>query len=249
MSSWLAWDERMFILLNQKWTSPFLDVVMPFLTDFDHWRIPVIVVLLLALAKGKTEARIAILFAILAVALADQISSSGIKPLFERLRPFHVVEDTRKLVGAHNYSFPSSHAANTFAAATFLALRFARLRWLLILATLVAYSRVYVGVHYPFDVIGGAALGAAIGATFAAVERTSRIRMEKWLSFGKKKKRVTDAAADDGSEASGTPNADPDSDTEDTKDTKDAENAAKRAAAKSKAGGAKRDSSDPKPKD
>jgi undecaprenyl-diphosphatase len=188
MSALLDLDTRLFVLLNQKWVNPVLDTVMPFITDFDHWRVPLVLVLLFALARGKTEARVGILFAILAVAVADQASSSGIKPLFERARPFQVVEGTRQLVGAYDYSFPSSHAANTFAAGMFLAVRFARLRWLLILPAVVSYSRIYVGVHYPLDVLGGAALGSGIGVGFAALERVSRIRLERWLSFGRGRK-------------------------------------------------------------
>ncbi|MBZ0267529.1 phosphatase PAP2 family protein [bacterium] len=200
MSGILALDTRLFVLLNQKWTSPFLDVVMPFVTDFDHWRLPLILLLLLALARGKTEARVGILFAILAVALADQICSTGVKPLFERPRPFRELEGVRQLVGAHDWSFPSSHAANTFAAGVFLALRFARFRWILVLPVLVAYSRVYVGVHYPLDVLAGALLGGAIGAGFAVVERVSRIRVERWLSFGR---GGGDSDADDGTDEAG----------------------------------------------
>jgi len=197
VSGVLALDTHLFVLLNQRWTSPFLDVVMPYLTDFDHWRVPLILVLLLALARGKAEARVGILVAILAVALTDQVCSSGVKPLFERPRPFRELEGVRQLVGAHDWSFPSSHAANTFAAGVFLALRFARFRWILIIPVLVSYSRVYVGVHYPLDVLGGALLGGAIGAGFAALERVSRIRLERWLSFGRGR------AGDDGEDGTG----------------------------------------------
>lgn len=187
MNGLLELDRTLFILLNQQWIHPILDRVMPFVTDFDHWRIPVILALLVALARGRTETRLGILFAILAVVVADQIASSGIKPMVERARPFEVIENTRKLIGAHNFSFPSSHAANTFAAGVFLALRFARFRFLLIIPLVVAYSRVYVGVHYPLDVAAGALLGAVIGAGFAALEVASRIRLERrhWLGVGR----------------------------------------------------------------
>jgi undecaprenyl-diphosphatase len=181
MSGLIAWDVRLFVLINQEWTSGFLDTVMPFLTDFDHWRIPVIVLLLVALARGSRATRLAILFAILAVVVADQLSSAALKPMFDRTRPFHVVAGTRQLIDAHSTSFPSSHAANTFAAGIFLALRFARMRWILIVPLVVSYSRVYVGVHYPLDVAGGAAVGAIIGGSFAALERASRVRLDRWL--------------------------------------------------------------------
>jgi undecaprenyl-diphosphatase len=179
VSALLQLDTRLFVLLNREWTSPLLDVVMPYLTDFDHWRIPVILVLLAFLAKGGTEVRMGILFAVLAVVASDQVSSSGIKPLFERARPFDVIEGARKLSGAHGYAFPSSHAANTFAAAVFLALRFRRWWPVLAIPVLVSYSRVYVGVHYPSDVAAGALLGAAVGAFFVLIDRATRLRLER----------------------------------------------------------------------
>ncbi|MGH2570255.1 MAG: phosphatase PAP2 family protein [bacterium] len=182
MSEILALDARLFLLVNQQWTSGVLDVVMPFLTDFDHWRIPVIVGLLIALARGSTEARVGVLFAILAVVATDQICSSGIKPIVDRARPFRVIEGTRQLVEAYSSSFPSSHAANTFAAGTFLALRF-RWWWLaLVVPIAVSYSRVYVGVHWPLDVVAGAAIGAGVGCGFAGIERASRLRLEGLFS-------------------------------------------------------------------
>ena len=183
--SWPELDTSLFVLLNQTLANPVFDVVMPILTDFDYWRVPVILLLLLVLARARTDTRVGVLFAILAVVAADQISSSGIKPLVGRLRPFHVVEGTRQLVDAYNFSFPSSHAANTFAAGVFLALRFRRMRPILVLPVLVSYSRVYVGVHYPLDVLGGAALGAIIAAGFYGLERTLRGPIVSLFTRGK----------------------------------------------------------------
>ena len=181
MSRILELDTALFVFLNQTFTSDLMDVVMPFLTDFDHWRIPIILILLVVTARGGKDVRIGVLFAILAVVVADQISSAGIKQLVERERPFKVIEGTRQLVGAYGYAFPSSHAANTFAAGTFIALRFPRVAWLLVIPFLVGYSRVYVGVHYPLDVLGGAVLGAAVGFGFVVIERASRVRIDGLL--------------------------------------------------------------------
>jgi undecaprenyl-diphosphatase len=164
---------------------------MPFITDFDHWRIPVIVVLLVILARGSTEVRLGILFAILAVVVADQVASSGIKPLVERPRPFDVLEGTRKLSGAHGFAFPSSHAANTFAAGTFLALRFRKWWPILAVPVVVCYSRIYVGVHWPLDVLAGAAVGAGVGLSAAVVERASRLRLEGWFRRRRSERRWT----------------------------------------------------------
>jgi undecaprenyl-diphosphatase len=113
---------------------------------------------------------------IIAVALADW-SAMGLKALFDRERPPLRYAEPEPLVRTpHDGSFPSGHAATSFAAATILSFAFPRLApFLFVLAALVAWSRVYVGVHYPLDIIGGAILGILVAlAVRALVIRRAR---------------------------------------------------------------------------
>jgi undecaprenyl-diphosphatase len=103
---------------------------------------------------------------VVALLLTQAVVDLGVKPFFARPRPFAAVA-TSRVVGHHRpptYSFPSGHAALSFASATVLAFGMPRLKavWLA-LAALIAFSRVYIGVHYPLDVACGALLGVAVG--------------------------------------------------------------------------------------
>jgi undecaprenyl-diphosphatase len=100
---------------------------------------------------------------LIAVLLAD-LSATGLKALFDRPRPPLRYAEPKTLVPVpHDASFPSGHASTSFAAATMLSFSFPRFAPLLyVLAAAVAFSRVYVGVHYPLDVIGGALLGTLV---------------------------------------------------------------------------------------
>src|SRR5699024_6648666 len=111
------------------------------------------------------------------ITISDQVSSGVLKPLVDRLRPSHN-PDLLELIHLSKagpggmYSFVSGHATNCFALFIFLSLILnAKLKWskyvLLIWALLVSYSRIYVGVHYPGDVLGGALLGSLIGYLMA----------------------------------------------------------------------------------
>jgi undecaprenyl-diphosphatase len=99
------------------------------------------------------------------IALNDASSHYILKEGFARLRPCHVLPDLEMTLRCSNsFSFPSNHASNTFAAATLLSLCFRNTTLLAFaLALLVGYSRVYLKVHYPFDILGGALYGSLIG--------------------------------------------------------------------------------------
>ncbi|RMH73330.1 MAG: phosphatase PAP2 family protein [Gemmatimonadetes bacterium] len=167
----LAWDIRTFYLINHART-PFLDVVMPFITDFDNW-IPLVVVTWLWLViRGGKKGRIAAVGILLVILLADQTASSIFKPLFKRLRPCIELPDAIYWSRKKSYSFVSSHAANMFGLATYFSVNFPKtIPVVLLIAFSVSYSRIYIGVHYPLDVIGGAIVGIYWASFVLILER------------------------------------------------------------------------------
>jgi len=110
-----------------------------------------------------------------AVAVADW-AAMGLKALVDRPRPPLRYSEPKVLVALpHDASFPSGHAATSFAAATMLSFAAPRLApFLFVLAAAVAFSRVYVGVHYPLDVIGGAVLGVLVATSLRLLVRARR---------------------------------------------------------------------------
>jgi len=165
-------DRELFLWLNS-FHSPFFDTVFGLITHKLTW-IPLYAFFLyLIIKKYKKQSVWIIIGAALAVVLADQISVNAFKEVFQRYRPCHNLE-IKNLVHIINnhcggkYGFVSSHAANTFAIAVFMikSLSFSRNFWkyaLIFWAVLVSYSRIYVGVHYPADIVAGALLGVVCG--------------------------------------------------------------------------------------
>ena len=171
-------DTELFLFLNGLHTD-WLDPVMTFISGKITWAPFYIVLLYLIIKKYKKQSILIIIGIILLIVCSDQVSSSIFKPLFERPRPCHneAIKDLVYLPNGHcggAYGFISSHACNTFALATFLTLmlkkHYRKIAWVLFIwATLVAYSRIYMGVHYPGDVIVGAAIGVIIGIVIGKI--------------------------------------------------------------------------------
>lgn len=167
----LEFDAYLFFLLNYKAQNVVLDLLMPILTNLDYWRIPIVLLAMSLLVFGRKRGRIAVLLLILGITLSDQVCNNVLKPLVGRIRPCNVLDNVNLLINCtKSFSFPSSHATNIFTGMIIFSFVYPKLRiGLLIVAALVAYSRVYVGVHYPFDVVVGTALGVACAITIITI--------------------------------------------------------------------------------
>jgi membrane-associated phospholipid phosphatase len=165
-------DRDLFEFLNGKLSHKFLDFLMPWVTNAYTW-IPLYVgILVYFIYRYKTLFYIPFLGLLLTFGACDYVSSGIIKPKVNRVRPCNDTTVTSRVVGVscrNSPGFPSSHAANHFGIATFMIFlmgtrkRFGLGFWLW-WASIIAFSRIYVGVHFPLDVIAGAFLGIFFGA-------------------------------------------------------------------------------------
>jgi undecaprenyl-diphosphatase len=166
----LRWDERLFRLLNGDWFNPLFDRLLPWVTDAGNFVVPLVITAMIIVLVGRLRGLRFLVLAVVSVVVADAIGTHIFKYLFLRPRPCIALADVRLLVGCtHLPAFPSNHAVNASVLATLTALYMPRL-WLpaVALAFLVAYSRVYVGVHYPLDVLAGSLLGIAVAVAFSS---------------------------------------------------------------------------------
>ncbi|MBI4930142.1 MAG: phosphatase PAP2 family protein [Bacteroidetes bacterium] len=165
-------DTRLFLFFNAHHT-PFMDSVMSFAGNKFTWIPLYLLFLFFVWKKAKNKMWLVVLSVVILITLSDQISVHLFKKTFQRCRPCHnlLLQDKIQLINGECggiYGFVSSHAANTFALITFLSLFFRRKDFALCMylwASIVSYSRVYAGVHYPFDILGGMMLGIFLGVT------------------------------------------------------------------------------------
>jgi undecaprenyl-diphosphatase len=170
METLIQWDTDLFLFLNDL-NSPFWDKIMWFVSGKYEW-VPLYAILLgLIIWKFRMKSILIILMIPILITAADQSSVKLFKEVFERLRPCHNPEIQHMVHTVNNkcggkFGFVSSHAANTFALAGYLSLVFKN-KWfstfIIFWAAMVSYSRVYLGVHYPADILGGAMLGLLLG--------------------------------------------------------------------------------------
>ena len=170
-------DQALFYQINGVWHHPILDAVLPWTRHSHNW-IPLYIGLIIWLIYQIGWKTLKwILFALINVGLTDQISSSVFKPFFHRLRPCNdpaLIGKTRLLLEhcSGGFSFTSSHAANHFGIAMFIFMTWGitqkkYTRFFFVWAGVISFAQIYVGVHYPLDIFGGAIIGLVSGFAMA----------------------------------------------------------------------------------
>ncbi len=164
-----SWDISLFVLINQKGQNSFFDWFMPFMTDLKNFIYAFPLLAVWILWKEGRKGIFTLLFLGITLAVTDQFSSHFLKEWVGRIRPCRGLEHVRLVLTDCNtsYSFPSSHAVNIFAAMYFLSQSLKKFSILFyLIGSLVAYSRVYIGIHYPLDNLLGAGIGILIAWPF-----------------------------------------------------------------------------------
>jgi undecaprenyl-diphosphatase len=191
--------------INQEWTAPWLDQVMAVASSWDLWWPILLVVLPVVLWKGGFRGRAMVLCAGICIFFVDALTVNSLKKLVGRPRPSAEVDGLRvvdlvkiqprllavaqpaevriaqaRIAPQRGGSFPSGHTANNFCVATVVFVFYRRWGWLAYFpAALVSYSRIYVGSHYPSDVVVSVFL--SVGVTVLVLAALDRI-WEKWLA-------------------------------------------------------------------
>ncbi|MFZ4058161.1 MAG: phosphatase PAP2 family protein [Ferruginibacter sp.] len=174
MQSILNWDRELLRLINSEWHTPFLDGLLPFLRNASFWLPLYFFLVLYGVMNYKKTGWWWVIFAACTGILTNFISSNLIKENIFRLRPCNdpeLADWIRIIIGKHlpqSSSFTSSHATNHFGLAMFLygTMRndWGKYSWLVFVwAFSIVYAQMYVGVHYPLDILGGTIVGLLVG--------------------------------------------------------------------------------------
>jgi undecaprenyl-diphosphatase len=177
----LDWDTRLFLTLNHKLANPLFDTLLPFFRDSIFWAPLYLLILAFVYLNFGTRGLWWSLFFILTVAISDLTGTYLFKETVRRIRPCNepsLAGQVRLMINAcpGGYSFLSNHAANHFGLATFMVFSFRSTFkvWIYLFyvwAILICFAQLYVGVHYPSDILAGMLLGTMAGYTTASVYR------------------------------------------------------------------------------
>ncbi len=160
----VAIDVWLFHAINHGWSNAVFDVVFATVTNVAYWRPIYAVGIIILVWRGGNRGRWCAGTLLVIAAVVDPLSSAFLKETIHRLRPYEVLGSVHQLVGSGGGSFPSNHALNNMAGAMVLSAYFPGLRWLwFAVATVICISRVYCGVHWPSDVVGGSIIGVLVG--------------------------------------------------------------------------------------
>jgi len=161
-----AIDKHFLIWIHQHFSNSIFDLVMPFITDANNWTFPILALIVSLGFKCGKRGKITLVLLIIGLSVTDSICAQILKPFFERVRPSYLDLGGLNLLVSKGgkWSMPSNHAANIFTFSVILGYFYEKIKIpLFSLAFLIAFSRVYVGVHYPGDVIVGFFIGYFIG--------------------------------------------------------------------------------------
>ncbi len=182
-------DSSLFHIVNLGLGRPSLDALFTFITTFGIGAASAgigLVCVLVGFIRMNVNLRMAGYTGIISVILAGLLSQVG-KHMWDRPRPIMVLHDVR-WVGQPLFvhSFPSGHTTTAFAFATAIGILYPRARWILYpLATLVGISRIYLGAHFPLDVLGGAVLGIFSGLLAGRILKKKRMAIvDNQLNMG-----------------------------------------------------------------
>jgi len=173
-------DISLFYFINHGLQNRFFDFLMPIISEESYFRLPLLVAWVCLIIWGGRKGRMVALLSLLLFFFSDEVGYL-LKMLIRRPRPCQVLPGVHLLQGcSRSYSFPSNHATNVFAIGTYLSYFY---RWLLLPALIVCMgvgiSRVYVGVHYPSDVGGGAMVGLLCAALLILLHRAISLSLDR----------------------------------------------------------------------